>query len=53
MYGLLESVLGVKGFEVRQSAADIILSPCSAQFWHPSTLVHLGSCSESEFGTTD
>ena len=42
-----------KGVEVRQSITDVTLSPCSGQIWPPSILVHLGSCSEPEFGTTN
>ena len=53
MYGLMESVLCAKGAEVRHSMADVTLSACSDQFWPPSTLVRLGSCLESEFGTPD
>ena len=53
MYRLLESVFGAKAAEVRQSMANVTLSLCSSQFWPLSTLVHLESCSESEFDTMD
>ena len=52
MYVLLESVLGVKRAEVRQSVADVTLSLCYSQCWPPSTLVRLGSYTKSKFGTT-
>ena len=45
--------LAQKGAEVHQSMANVTLSPCPGQFWYPSTLICLRSCSESNFGTTD
>ena len=41
------------GVRVRHSVADVTLNSCSGQFWLPSTLVFLASCSESDFGTID
>ena len=42
MYLLLESVLGTKGAEVRQSMANVTLNLCPGQFWPPSSLVRHG-----------
>ena len=41
------------GAVVCYSTSNITWNLCPSEFWHPNTLIHCGSCTESDFGTMD